>query len=76
MCLLLRAVPDEKMWGSLKAKHFFVGMVGVGCFSILWVVLFCENVILYMVVLLNNAVLRISSFQMGSWRLFGLKYKE
>ena len=42
-----RAVPDEKIWGSLKAKRYsFVGVVGVGCFSIQWVVFFCENVIL------------------------------
>ena len=35
----LRAVPDEKIWGSMKAKHYiFVGVVGVGCFSIQWVV--------------------------------------
>ena len=43
----IRAVPDEKIWGSLKAKHYiFVGLVGVGCFSIQWVVVFYENVIL------------------------------
>ena len=33
--------------GALKAKyHIFVGLVGVGCFSIRWVVVFRENVIL------------------------------
>ena len=42
----IRAVPDEKIWGSLKAKHYiFVGVVGVS-FSIQWVVVFHENVIL------------------------------
>ena len=35
----VRAVPDEKIWGSLKAKYYiFVGVVGIGCFSIQWVV--------------------------------------
>ena len=44
---LVRAVPNENIWGSLKAKHYiFVGVVGVGCFSIQWVVVFCENVVL------------------------------
>ena len=43
----VRAVPDEKIWGSLKAKHYiFVGVVGVGCFLIQWVAVFHENVIL------------------------------
>ena len=46
----LKAVPDEKIWGGggpLKAKHYiFVVVVGVGWFSIQWVVVFCENVIL------------------------------
>ena len=29
----LRAVPDENIWGSLKAKHYiFVGLVGVSLF--------------------------------------------
>ena len=41
----LRADPNKKIWGSLKAKHYiFVGLVGVGCFSVQWVV--CEYVIL------------------------------
>ena len=45
--LLLRAVPDEKIWESLKAKRYiFVWLVEVGCFSIQWVVVFGENVIL------------------------------
>ena len=50
---ILRAFPDERIWESLKAKHyiFFIGggeggAVGVGCFSTQWVVGFCENVIL------------------------------
>ena len=39
----LRAVPDEKIWGSLTAKYYtFVWVVGVGCFSIQWMVDFCE----------------------------------
>ena len=47
MKLDLRAVPDDKIWGSLKAQHYsFVGLVGVGCSSIQWMVVFCENVIL------------------------------
>ena len=42
----MRAVPDENMRGSLKAKHYIVvGLVEVGCFSIQWVVVFHENVI-------------------------------
>ena len=37
----------KTLWGSQKAKHYiFVGLVGAGCFSIQWVVVFCENVIL------------------------------
>ena len=29
-----RAVPAEKIWGSLKAKHYiFMGLVGVGFFN-------------------------------------------
>ena len=33
--------------GSLKAKHYiFVGVVRAGCFSIQWVVVLRENVIL------------------------------
>ena len=44
---LIKAVPDEKIWGSLKAKHYiFVELVRVGCFSIQWVVVFHENVLL------------------------------
>ena len=37
-----------KNMGFFKAKHyiFFVVVVGIGCFSIQWVVVFCENVIL------------------------------
>ena len=42
-----RAVPDGTIWESLKAKHYiFVRVVEVGCFSIQWVFIFCENVIL------------------------------
>ena len=45
--LMLRAVPDEKIWGPLKAKHYiFVGVVGGSYFSFQWVVVFRENVIL------------------------------
>ena len=41
------AVPAERIWGSLMAKHYiFVGLVGAGYFLIQWVVVFCENVIL------------------------------
>ena len=37
----------KKIWGSLKAKlYIFVGMVGVGCFSVQQVVVFRENIIL------------------------------
>ena len=37
---------------------------------------FCETVILSMVVLLKNAVLWVSFVQIGSYGLFGFKYKE
>ena len=41
------AVPDEKIRGSLNAKKlYFCRVVGVGCFSIQWVVVFPENLIL------------------------------
>ena len=57
---------------SLKAKHYiFERLVEVGCFSIQWVAVFCENVILSVVVLLKNADLWVSFFQMGSCGLFG-----
>ena len=62
----LRAVPDEKIWGSLKVKRYiFVALVGIGCFSIQWVV-----------ALLKNAVLWVSFVQMGSCGLLRFKYKE
>ena len=68
----------KKIWGSLKAKHFIsVGVVGlVVKLSIHWVVVFCKNVILKMIVLLKNAVPRVSFVQIGSCGLFGFKYKE
>ena len=44
----------KKIWWSLKAmQYIFVGVVGIGCFSIQWVVGFCENVILWVGVLLK-----------------------
>ena len=74
---LVRAVPDEKIWGSLKAKlYIFVEMVGGGCFfntvddCLLW------NCKLQVVVLLRNVFLWVSFVQMGSCGLFGFKYKE
>ena len=43
----IRVVSDEKIRGSLQAKHYILeGMVGVGSSLIQWVVVFCENVIL------------------------------
>ena len=54
----------------------FVGAVGGGCFSVQWVVVFCENVILLEVVLLKNTVLWVCFVQMGSCWLFGFKYTE
>ena len=73
----LRAVLDEKIWGGEgvrafegKALYFCGGGgVGVGWFSIQWVVVFCENVILWVIVFLKNAVLWVSFIQI---RLFGL----
>ena len=67
--LVLRAVPDEKIWGSLKAKHYmFMGVVGVGCFSIQWLVVFFENVILQVVVLLKMQFCGYPTFK---WDLVG-----
>ena len=50
--------------------------MGVGCFSLEWVVVFSETVILYVVVFLKNAVLWVSFIQMGSCGLFELNTKK
>ena len=55
-----------------KALYF----CGVGYFPIQWVVVFRENIILYVVILLQNAVLWVSFVQMGSCGLLRFKYIE
>ena len=73
---MLRAVPDEKIWGSLKAKNYiFVGLVEVGCFSIQWVVVFHENEILLVVVLLKIQFCRHPSFKLDLVGFLRFKYK-
>ena len=68
-CLHPRAVRDEKIWGSLMAKHYiFVGVLGIGCFSIQWVVVFHENIIVCVVVLLKMQFCGHPSFK---WDLVG-----
>ena len=76
--LFLEFIPQGcSRWKNLKAKHnIFVGVVVVvDHFSIQWVVVFGENVILF-VVFLKNAVLWVSFIQMGFYGLFGFKYKD
>ena len=72
--LSFKAVPHEKIIGVFESKALY--FCGVGCFSIQWVVVFCENVILLVVVLLKHAAMWVYVIQMGSCRLFGFKFKE
>ena len=45
--VFIRAVPDEKIGGVFEGEAlYFCGGGGGGCFSIQWMVVFCENVIL------------------------------
>ena len=69
-------LPVKNMMVFEGKALYFVGVVGVGCFSIQCAVVFRENVILQVVVLLKNAVLWVSFVQMGSCGLLTFKYTE